>query len=144
MTVQPADFQVRNYPASAALFARFGLTIAIDAHESDAYLSDAQGRRVTPRVTADSSRADAPSSAGRNGSGSVVANSPARGRGRPPKAQSEKDQQAREAQERLVAQKKRVGGPGIDRGGATFANDKRRKGFSDDDQTEEEFVDAEE
>jgi hypothetical protein len=43
----------------------------------------------------------------------------------------------------MVAQKKRVGGPGIDRGGATLVNDKRRKGFSDDDQTEEEFVDVE-
>jgi hypothetical protein len=31
----------------------------------------------------------------------------------------------------------------MDRGGATLVNEKRRKGFSDNDETEEEFVDAE-
>ena len=37
----------------------------------------------------------------------------------------------------MVAQKKRVGGPGIDRGGATLANAKRRRGFSDNEEVEE-------
>jgi predicted DNA-binding WGR domain protein len=40
-------------------------------------------------------------------------------------------------------QKKRIGGPGIDRGGATLVNEKRRRGFVDNDDTEEELVDAE-
>lgn len=46
-------------------------------------------------------------------------------------------------QSQLVSQKKRVGGPGMDRGGATLVNEKRRKGFSDNDEAEEELVDAE-
>jgi hypothetical protein len=45
-------------------------------------------------------------------------------------------------QDRLAAHKMRLGGPGMDRGGATLVNEKRRKGFSDDDQTEEEIVDV--
>jgi len=64
-----------------------------------------------------------------------------RGRGRPPKNTQEKE--AREAHERLVSHKRRIGGPGMDRGGATLVNDKRRKGFIDSDGTEEELVDVE-
>ncbi|KAF2652858.1 hypothetical protein K491DRAFT_680978 [Lophiostoma macrostomum CBS 122681] len=131
----PMSWELGDGPAS-------GLS---DAHESDAYLSDAQGRRVTPRITAEPSQFNAPNS-------SAAAPTTPRGRGRPPKvlqeqeqgARQTQEQGARQTQERLSAQKKRVGGPGIDRGGATFANEKRRKGFSEDDQTEEEFVDAEE
>jgi hypothetical protein len=48
-------------------------------------------------------------------------------------------------QNRVISQKKRVGGPGMDRGGATLVNEKRRKGFmSDKDDREEVLVDAEE
>jgi hypothetical protein len=109
----------------------------IDAHDSEAYLSDAQGRRVTPRITVDHSRA---------GTDDLSLHTPApapapRGRGRPPKNKVE--QEAREAHERLVSQKRRIGGPGMDRGGATLVNDKRRKGFRDSDGVEEELVDAE-
>lgn len=42
-----------------------------------------------------------------------------------------------------MSQKKRTGGPGMDRGGARLVNDKRRKGFNDNSGTEEELVDAE-
>jgi hypothetical protein len=48
-----------------------------------------------------------------------------------------------DVQNKLIAQKKRVGGPGMDRGGATLVNDKRRRGFSDNDDIEEQLVDAE-
>jgi hypothetical protein len=65
----------------------------------------------------------------------------ARGRGRPLK--NTPTEEAREAQDRLISQKRRIGGPGMDRGGVTLVNDKRRKGFSDSDGMEEEFVDAE-
>jgi hypothetical protein len=107
----------------------------IDAHDSEAYLSDAQGRRVTPRIAVDPSRAATDDS-------SLQTPAPApRGRGRPPKNKAE--QEAREAHERLVSQKRRIGGPGMDRGGATLVNDKRRKGFRDSDGVEEELVDAE-
>ena len=64
-----------------------------------------------------------------------------RGRGRPPKDKAEEE--ARELQSRLVSQKRRIGGPGMDRGGATLVNDKRRRGLVDSDVTEEELVDAE-
>jgi hypothetical protein len=104
-------------------------------HDSEAYLSDAQGRAVTPRIRADPHRANMYQSS------SQTAAPVPRGRGRPPKSTVE--QEAREAQERLVSQKKRIGGPGMDRGGATLVNDKRRKGFSDSDGMEEELVDAE-
>lgn len=111
------------------------LTDLIDAHDSEVYLSDAQGRQVTPRITVDHDRVEedhlpthTPSSAPR--------------RVRPLKNTQERE--AREAQERLVSQKRRIGGPGMDRGGATLVNDKRRKGFLDGDGTEEELVDVEE
>jgi hypothetical protein len=104
-----------------------------DAQDSEHYLSDAQGRRVTPRVST--------TPAGR--AGSLISNTAPtpRGRGRPPKA-LKAEQDARETQNMLIAQKRRMGGPGMDRGGSTLVNDKRRKGLSDDDQTEEEFIDA--
>jgi hypothetical protein len=64
-----------------------------------------------------------------------------RGRGRP--AKTTQEQEAREAHSRLVAQKKRIGGPGMDRGGATLVNDKRRRGLLESDETEGELVDVE-
>lgn len=64
-----------------------------------------------------------------------------RGRGRPPKRTAE--QEARDVHDRLVSLKKRTGGPGMDRGGVTLANDKRRRGFIEGDETEEKLVDVE-
>jgi hypothetical protein len=107
----------------------------LDAHDSEAYLVDAQGRQVTPRITVDSERVLLSSSTPH-----ILAYAP-RGRGRLPKNAAELE--ARAAHERLVAHKKRIGGPGMDRGGATLANAKRRRGFMDSDGTEEELVDAE-
>ncbi|KAF9696011.1 hypothetical protein EKO04_005777 [Ascochyta lentis] len=106
-----------------------------DAHDSEAYLSDAQGRRVTPRITAGPER-----SSGDDVSSQLPA-SAARGRGRPPR--NAQEQEARDTQNRLVSQKRRMGGPGMDRGGATLVNEKRRRGLIDSDGTEEELVDAE-
>jgi hypothetical protein len=53
------------------------------------------------------------------------------------------EQEARDAHDRLVSLKMRIGGPGMDRGGATLVNDKRRRGLLDIDETEEEIVNAE-
>ena len=64
-----------------------------------------------------------------------------RGRGRPPKRTLE--QEARDVHNRLVSLKMRIGGPGMDRGGATLVNDKRRRGLIDVDETEEEIVNVE-
>ncbi|KAJ8108277.1 hypothetical protein OPT61_g8283 [Boeremia exigua] len=106
-----------------------------DAHDSEAYLSDAQGRRVTPRVTA------SPADFENVISPRHIPGSAPHGRGRP--AKSAQEQEARDTQDRLVSQKRRLGGPGMDRGGATLVNDKRRRGLVDSDGTEEELVDAE-
>lgn len=64
-----------------------------------------------------------------------------RGRGRPRKVSSE--QEALDTHARLVSQKRRIGGPGMDRGGATLVNDKRRRGFLDSSDIEGELVDIE-
>lgn len=122
----PLSWELGDGPAS-------GLS---DAYDSEAYLSDAQGRRVTPRITVNIESIERAASA----AGHLASSS--RGRGRPAKITQE--QEAREAQERLVLQKKRVGGPGMDRGGATLVNDKRRRGFHDSDGIEDELVDVEE
>ncbi|KAJ4983691.1 C2H2 finger domain-containing protein [Stagonosporopsis vannaccii] len=106
-----------------------------DAQDPEAYLSDAQGRRVTPRITARSIDYEDITL-----SPQLVA-STSRGRGRPLK--NGQEQEARDIQDRLVAQKRRMGGPGMDRGGATLVNDKRRRGLVSSDGTEEEYVNAE-
>lgn len=46
------------------------------------------------------------------------------------------EREARELQ-RIAEKRKRDMGPGIDKGGARLANDKRRQGFVDDDDTAE-------
>lgn len=93
---------------------------------------------MTPRIQPSPSRPlehrSSPFSAGHS------ASQAGRGRGRPPRALQE--QEAVEAQRAMVALKKRIGGPGIDRGGATLVNEKRRRGFVDNDE-EEQFIDAE-
>ena len=90
---------------------------------------------MTPRIVASSTVYD-------NDTLPALSTSTPRGRGRPPKNLQE--QEARDMQDRLVSQKRRMGGPGMDRGGATLVNEKRRRGFVDIDATEEELVDAEE
>ena len=64
-----------------------------------------------------------------------------RGRGEP--AKTTQEQEARDMQNRLVSQKRRMGGPGMDRGGATLVNEKRRRGLIESDSMEEELVDVE-
>jgi hypothetical protein len=107
-----------------------------DAHDSEAYLSDAQGRRVTPRIVAN------PAVYENDTLPAQLSTSTPRGRGWPPK--NTQEQEARDLMDRLVSQKRRMGGPGMDRGGATLANEKRRRGFVDIDEMQEEVVDAEE
>jgi hypothetical protein len=94
-------------------------------------LSDAQGRRVTPRITVDLEGADLsqPPAVKSDGRGRIAKNS--------------QEQDALDTQDRLTSRKKRLGGPGMDRSGATLVNDKRRRGFIHKDWTEEELIDAE-
>ncbi|KAL6704008.1 hypothetical protein ACN47E_008859 [Coniothyrium glycines] len=124
--IDPLSWELGDGPAG-------GLS---DAHDSDAYLSDAQGRQVTPRITVDANRLEAIMSAPQ---GQV---SGPRGRGRPPKNMQE--QEARDAHARMIAHKKRLGGPGIDRSGATLVNDKLRRSLIETDETDEILVDVEE
>jgi len=100
-----------------------------DSHASDdeRYLNDREGRRVTPTIQA-ATNASAPSSAPRT---------PGQ-RGRPPKKSDE--EKARESQAELARRKREIG-LGVDRQGATFANEKRRAGFVDDEDGAEVFVD---
>ncbi|KAF2739997.1 hypothetical protein EJ04DRAFT_508421 [Polyplosphaeria fusca] len=114
--LNPISWELGDGPAS-------GLS---DAHDLESYLSDAQGRRVTPRITAEFKVTNPTSSSGR---------------GMPPKASREHE--AREISKQMISQKKRIGGPGMDRGGSALVNEKRRRGFSNQPDTEEEFVDAE-
>lgn len=130
---RPVDSLVRNNPLLSTIYKA---KCPPDTHDSETYLSDTNGRRVTPRITADLSIYE---------NKSPVAQQPLpkpRGRGRPPKI-SLQEQDARDLMSKVIANKKRVGGPGIDRGGATFVNEKRRRGFSEDDLKEERIVDAE-
>ncbi|KAK1915697.1 hypothetical protein P3342_003507 [Pyrenophora teres f. teres] len=110
-----------------------------DSHDSevDSYLSDAQGRQVTPRITVEPERLEAL----RSSWSPQPSTAAPRGRGRPPKYTAE--QEARDAHDRLVSHKKRIGGPGMDRGGVTLVNEKRRRGLIETEETEEELVDAE-
>jgi len=103
----------------------------------ESYLSDERGRQVTPRITVEPERLEAL----RSSWSSQVSTGASQGRGRPPKYTAE--QEARDAHARLVSHKKRIGGPGMDCGGATLVNEKRRRGLIENDETEEELVDAE-
>lgn len=100
----------------------------------ETYLSDAHGRQVTPRIVVDPERIE------RLLSSPQLLAQP-RGHCRPPK--NKQEQEACAAQDRLISQKLRMGGPGMDRGGATLVNDKRRRGFIDNDEGEELLVDVE-
>lgn len=53
-----------------------------------------------------------------------------------PRGMTNAEREARELQ-RIAEKRKRDMGPGIDKGGARLANDKRRQGFVDDDDTAE-------
>ncbi|KAF1956124.1 hypothetical protein CC80DRAFT_366230, partial [Byssothecium circinans] len=127
---QPLSWNLGDGPAS-------GLS---DATDSEAYLSDAQGRRVTPRIVARPEYLEDIDFDTVAGSTQTEPSSAPRGRGRP---KNQQERESREVQDRLVSQKRRIGGPGMDRGGATLVNEKRRRGFSDNDETEEELVDVE-
>ncbi|KAK7727038.1 hypothetical protein SLS57_003068 [Botryosphaeria dothidea] len=107
-----------------------GLSESYDS-ASEAYLSDSRGRRVTPLIPTPSKEALELASA-------AAAPVP-RGPGRPKLKTDE--QKAKEAQAELE-KKNRLVGPGIDRGGARLANDKRRMGFIDDEDFEDVVTDS--
>jgi len=98
------------------------------AAASDAYLSDARGRRVTPQIVISDERAlrAADPSVARD-----LSHKPAT----PSREQVERNVRATEVRRR------RAIGPGIDRGGARLANDKRRMGLVDDDDDAMQIVD---
>lgn len=99
------------------------------AAASEAYLSDAHGRRVTPQIVISDERAL------RVATDPSVARDLSHKPAKPSHEQVERD--VRAAEER----RRRAIGPGIDRGGARLANDKRRMGLLDDDNDAMRIVD---
>ena len=92
----PLSWELGDGPASglsgksqSIMNARDPTDRPIDAHENEAYLSDAMGRRVTPRISVDS-----PAS---------------QNRGRPPTVVTQKEKQAQDMLSDLVAHKRRLG-----------------------------------
>jgi len=92
-----------------------------NATDSEAYMSDARGRRVTPRVAAPEESAT-PSAIGR--------------KGKPRELSIERKTKA------FLKKKKEIG-PGVDRGGSRLVTEKRRAGFVDDEDPEEVTVEPE-
>ncbi|KAI7006571.1 hypothetical protein KC362_g18180, partial [Hortaea werneckii] len=100
-----------------------------NATDSEAYLSDAQGRSVTPIITPNSERHRASASA-----------TPAalRRPGEPSQQPLTKDERKAAAELEELEQQKVAVGPSMDRTGVRMANSKRRKGFLDDEDFEDE------
>ncbi|RMY25076.1 hypothetical protein D0866_11217 [Hortaea werneckii] len=97
--------------------------------DSEAYLSDAQGRSVTPVITPNSERHQPSASA-----------TPAalRRPGEPSQQPLTKDERKAAAELEELEQQKAAVGPSMDRTGVRMANSKRRKGFLDDEDFEDE------
>ena len=111
-----------------------GLSDAHESEASEAYLSDAQGCQVTPRVAMPSLTAD--SAAATPPTAPLSSEPGTKRRGRPPgSGQGTLRDQAIDAQNSLE-RKKRQTGPGLDRGGSILVNEKRKFGFIDDDDDE--------
>ncbi|KAI9694058.1 MAG: hypothetical protein M1822_003329 [Bathelium mastoideum] len=115
-----------------------GLSDAQESDASEAYLSDARGRQVTPRVTMPTG-AD-PSAGTPNVAPSSAEQGSSKKRGRPPgSGQGKLRDQAVEARDNLERKKKQMG-PGLDKGGSILVNEKRRQGFIDDEGDEGHIV----
>ena len=97
---------------------------------SEAYLSDASGRVVTPRIVPRAANARLDDQAALAARQRELA---AQRISRLTGTRLENEKLLQQLEER-----KRIVGPGLDRGGCTFANDARRRGFYDD----EDFVDV--
>ncbi|PNS18410.1 hypothetical protein CAC42_6227 [Sphaceloma murrayae] len=111
---------------------RAGLSDAYDSETSQAYLSDASGRIITPRATplADVMEEDEAQS-------EVLA--PILRRGMPRvRGRLSEDQREDETKLQQLEAKKLILGPAFDKGGATLATVKRRKGLYDDEDFEGE------
>ncbi|KAI7502885.1 hypothetical protein KC367_g1901 [Hortaea werneckii] len=100
-----------------------------NATDSEAYLSDAQGRSVTPIITPNSERHRA------SGSATPAA---LRRPGEPSQQPLTKDERKAAAELEELEQQKVAVGLSMDRTGVRMANSKRRKGFLDDEDFEDE------
>ena len=106
-----------------------------DDYGSDAYLSDRQGRSVTPIIR--------PMDSVTLGEGAATAGAAAsvqRGPGRPARVgvgASSKDERAAAAELQKLEERKRATGFSIEKTGSRLANGKRRMGFLDDEDFED-------
>lgn len=98
------------------------------ATDSEAYLSDAQGRSVTPIIVPNF---EDPQGASSQGLASAWKR-PGHG------AQLNKDERKAAAELEALEKHKRAVGPSMDRTGVRLANKKRRVGFLDDEDFEDE------
>lgn len=103
--LEPIAWRLGDGPTS-------GVSEPSEALLSEAYLSDAQGRRVTPRVVIPVQQASAAA--------------------HPPRSSAH--EKALEVERQAIKRKRDIG-VGIDKGGASLATDKRRQGFIDNDDT---------
>lgn len=99
-----------------------GLSGGEGSDHSDAYLSDSQGRRVTPVVRMPTVE-ERTAAAEQNAAGSSGA---AKGK------RSAAEEAARKEEEEVLARRRRLG-PGVDREGSNIVTPKRAQGFIDDD-----------
>lgn len=107
---------------------------APDSEQSEAYLSDAAGRVITPRAVASESFDDEDAAQQNTLLAPVMRRDVPRQRGQRLKDNALEDElklQNLEARKALL-------GPFIDRGGARLANDERRRGLYDDEEFEGE------
>ncbi|KAF4549152.1 Hypothetical protein D9617_23g005670 [Elsinoe fawcettii] len=111
---------------------RSGLSDAYDSETSQAYLSDASGRIITPRATPLADVAEEDERQADNLAPILRRGMP---RVRGVLSQEQKDDEYKLQQ---LEAKKLLLGPVWDKGGASLANNKRRRGFYDDEDFEEE------
>ncbi|KAG8627777.1 hypothetical protein KVT40_003650 [Elsinoe batatas] len=111
---------------------RSGLSDAYDSETSQAYLSDASGRIITPRATPLADVAEEDERQGNNLAPILRRGMP---RVRGTLSQDQKDDEYKLQQ---LEAKKLMLGPLWDKGGATLVTDKRRRGLYDDEDFEEE------
>lgn len=102
-----------------------------NATDSEAYLSDAQGRSVTPIIRPREFR---------EASSSRVVPAALRHPGRLARMMGQSSQEGRKAAQALEGLEKQQKAVGVlmEKGGATMANRKRRRGFLDDEDFEDE------
>lgn len=112
--------------------------------DSEAYLSDHYGRSVTPVIVPDAEQHRAATVGAPVGASAGDSSGPAeqRGPGKPPTHMS-KDERLAAAELKKLEDQKRYEGPSMGLEGSRLVNEKRRRGFLDDEDFEDIVEDEE-